>query len=142
MYYLKKALKRGVYGISIGVFINQIIFAIIALREGLQGTVEVNMMFNQFIISAILGFGLAAVSIVFDVDHWSSLKQTVVHFIIFSFIYFPIAIYAEWMPTGIIPRILFVIFYIIIYVIAWFSIKAYWKKKTMEINKKLELRNK
>ncbi|EDU37476.1 DUF3021 domain-containing protein [Clostridium sporogenes] len=50
------------------------------------------MMFNQFIISAILGFKLAASSIVFDMEPWSLLKQTIAHFIIFSFIYFSIAI--------------------------------------------------
>ncbi|MCR1975947.1 DUF3021 domain-containing protein [Clostridium sporogenes] len=52
----------------------------------------VSMMFNQFIISAILGFKLAASSIVFDMEPWSLLKQTIAHFIIFSFIYFSIAI--------------------------------------------------
>ncbi|WP_251859790.1 DUF3021 domain-containing protein [Clostridium sp. Marseille-Q2269] len=142
MHYLKKGLKRGLYGITIGVFINQIIFAIIALKEGLRGTVDVNMMFNQFIISVILGFGLAALSIVFDVEHWSSLKQTVAHFIIFSFIYFPIAIYGGWMPGRNIARLKFVAFYIIIYIVAWFILKAYWKRKAIEINKTLELRRK
>ncbi|MBE6076513.1 DUF3021 domain-containing protein [Clostridium sporogenes] len=29
-----------------------------------------------------------------------------------------------------------------IYIIAWFVFKAYWKRKTIEINKKLELRHK
>ncbi|EPY2306588.1 DUF3021 domain-containing protein [Clostridium sporogenes] len=127
---------------TVGVFINQVIFAIIALKERLQGSVEVSLMFNQFIISAILGFGLAASSIVFDVEPWSSLKQTIAHFIIFSFIYFSIAIYGGWMPKGNIARIKFVAFYIIIYIVAWFLWKAYLKRKAMEINKKLELRSK
>ena len=142
MNYLKKGLKRAVYGITVGVFINQVIFAIIALNKGLQGTVEVNMMFNQFIISSILGFGIGAVSIVFDIEHWSLLKQTIVHFIGYAFIYFPIAIYGEWMPKGNIARVKFGAFYVIIYIVAWFIWKAYLKRKTIEINKKLELRNK
>ncbi|WP_096044202.1 DUF3021 domain-containing protein [Clostridium sporogenes] len=130
------------YGITVGVFINQVIFAIIALKERLQGSVEISLMFNQFIISAILGFGLAASSIVFDVEPWSSLKQTIAHFIIFSFIYFYIAIYGGWMPKGNIARIKYIVFYVMIYIIAWFVLKAYWKRKTIEINKKLELRHK
>ncbi|MBD5640455.1 DUF3021 domain-containing protein [Clostridium botulinum] len=125
------------YGITVGVFINQVIFAIIALKEGLQGSVEVSLMFNQFIISAILGFGLAASSIVFDVEPWSSLKQTIAHFI-----YLPIAIYGGWIPKGNIARIKYIVFYVMIYIIAWFVLKAYWKRKTIEINKKLELRHK
>ncbi|HIG0360859.1 DUF3021 domain-containing protein [Clostridium sporogenes] len=142
MNYFKKGLKRAVYGITVGVFVNQLIFAIIALNKGLQGTVEVNMMFNLFIISAILGFGIGAVSIVFDIEYWSLLKQTVVHFIAYACIYFPIAIYGKWMPKRNIARIKFVAFYVIIYIVAWFLWKAYLKKKAMEINKKLELRSK
>lgn len=100
------------------------------------------MMFNQFIISAILGFKLAASSIVFDMEPWSLLKQTIAHFIIFSFIYFSIAICGRQIPKGNIARIKYIVLYVMIYIIAWFVFKAYWKRKTIEINKKLELRHK
>ncbi|WP_080490391.1 DUF3021 family protein [Clostridium sporogenes] len=70
------------------------------------------------------------------------IKQTIAHFIIFSFIYFPITIYGGWMPKGNIARIKYIVFYVMIYIIAWFILKACWKRKTIEINKNLELKHK
>lgn len=142
MKYFKEILKRGLAGMGIGVFINQSIFTILALIDGFEGTIEVKIMAQQFLISAIAGFYFAAISIVFNIDNWSLLKQTVTHFILLSIVYFPVSFFAGWMPKPIASKIAFVVIYIISYVIMWIVFKAYWKKKAMEINKELELRNK
>ncbi|MFD3155415.1 DUF3021 domain-containing protein [Haloimpatiens sp. FM7330] len=142
MKYLKLILKRGLLGMAFGVFINQTIFAIFACTMGLNGNLEVSMLFKQFIISAIAGFYFSASSVIFNVSNWSSLKQTVLHFIATSIVYFPVAIYAKWMPNASFGRIIFIITYITIYVIVWFSFKSYWTKKIKELNMSLERRNK
>nr|WP_236906983.1 DUF3021 domain-containing protein [Clostridium sporogenes] len=50
--------------------------------------------------------------------------------------------YGGWMPKGNIARIKYIVFYVMIYIIAWFILKACWKRKTIEINKNLELKHK
>ncbi|MBU5438037.1 DUF3021 domain-containing protein [Tissierella sp. MSJ-40] len=97
--------------------------------------------FFIFIVK-IAGFYFITISMVFNIDNWSLLKQTIVHFILMSVVYFPVSVYAGWIPVPTVAKIIFIIFYVLISIIVWLSFKAYWKKKAMEINKQLELRNK
>ncbi|WP_102399360.1 DUF3021 domain-containing protein [Haloimpatiens massiliensis] len=140
MSYVKKALLRGFYGITIGVFINQVIFVMMALRGSFPADVSVSIMVSQFVISSLLGFGIAACSVIFEVDNWSLLKQTVVHFILFSFIYFPAAVCGKWMPDNLNGKLIFILIYILIYVCYWFSFKYYWSRKARKINEEIKLR--
>lgn len=141
MNYSKEAIKRGVMGASIGVFINQAIFVCIAFKDGLSGNVSIQMMVNEFFISAILGFGIAAASIVFSIEKWSALRKTIVHFIIMSIFYFPASILGSWMPEDVVGKIGYVFIFILIYIICWFSYKIYWTRKLRELNYELKKRN-
>lgn len=141
MKYIREIMRRGFRGMAFGVFINQALFAIMTSFFGLEGSIEFNALAQQFIISALFGFYAIAISIVFEIDSWSLLRQTIVHFILLSVVYFPVAIYANWLPEYTVARIPFAVFYILVYIIVWFTFKAYWKKKAMEINVELELRN-
>ena len=138
MNYIKTFFKRGLFGILLGVFINQFVYLIMAMKYNIV-QVESSVIISQFIISSLTGFYCAGISIIFDVEEWSLLRQTITHSIA-MLPYFPISIYAGWMPTNSIGRIFFVINYILIYVIIWFSFKKYWEKKSREINEELRKR--
>lgn len=139
MSYLKKFLIRGLLGIIIGVFINQLVFFIMAIKgNALQ--IESNIVISQFIISSIIGFYCAGVSVIFDIEEWSLLRQTATHSIA-MLPYFPISIYAGWMPVTLIGRVMFILTYILFYIIIWFSIRNYWKNKAKELNKEFKKRN-
>jgi len=139
MNYVKTFLKRGLLGILLGVFINQVVYLIMAMQGNIV-QVESSMIISEFIISSLTGLYCAGISVIFDVEEWSLLRQTITHSIA-MLPYFPIAIYAGWMPMSLVGRMFFVLNYILVYVIIWFSFKKYWEKKSREINEELRKRH-
>ncbi len=139
MNYVKTFLKRGLLGILLGVFINQFVYLIMAMQGNIV-QVESSMIILEFIISSLTGLYCAGISVIFDVEEWSLLRQTITHSIA-MLPYFPIAIYAGWMPISLAGRVFFVLNYILVYVIIWFSFKKYWEKKSREINEELRKRH-
>lgn len=138
MFYIKEMIKRGFLGMFLGVFINQLIFVILILSGTIPEMINANYIVPQFFISIGIGFYLAAITIIFQVESWSILKQTVYHFIAMGIVYLPVAYLAGWMPPHIIGKISFIALYILIYVIIWLSFKAYWKKKIEVLNTEIE----
>lgn len=138
MNYFKEALKRGFMGISVGVSISAIIFCIMAFKLGINGSVEVRPIVNDFFISAVLGFFMAAPSVIFSVEGWSFLKKTIVHFIVLGSAFSIASILGNWMPEEIGAKVGYAVAFIMIYVFMWCFYKIYWKAKIKEINAKLE----
>lgn len=139
MSYAKKFIIRGLIGIPIGVFINQLVYLIMAINNDIV-SISSSVIITQFFVSVLCGFYLAGVSVVFDIEEWSMLRQTITHSIA-MLPYFPIAYYAGWMPKSDIGITLFIANYFVVYVIIWISFKKYWEKKAKEINLELKKRN-
>lgn len=139
MKYVKKFILRGLLGITIGVFLNQMGYLFMALQGG---TIEISsdIIISQFIISSLTGFYCAGSSAIFEVEEWSVLRQTITHFIALL-PYFPVAIYAGWIPSTSFGKIIFVANYIVVYLVIWFSFRAYWRKKAKELNEELKRHN-
>lgn len=135
MKYVEISLRRGLMGIPLGVFISQIIL-IILIMLGKIDSVTTSIIIEQFIVSSIVGFYFASISIIYEVDEWSLLKQTIIHAIA-NIPFFPIAIYAGWIENNLKSIIIYFIIYILIYMCIWMSITIYWRNKTKIINKKL-----
>ncbi|MEG0775815.1 DUF3021 domain-containing protein [Clostridium sp.] len=140
MRYMKQFILRGLFGITIGVFINQLIMLIMAMNGNIV-SIPSNIVITQFIISSLTGFYCAGVSVIFEIEEWSLLRQTITHSIA-MLPYFPVAVYAGWMPGTLIGRLIFIINYILVYVIIWASFKKYWEKKTKALNEELKKHNK
>ncbi|AEB76867.1 DUF3021 domain-containing protein [Clostridium botulinum] len=137
MIYIKNILKRGITGMVLGVFINQLIFIIGGIFNGFKGSIPFNIQCNQFLISCIVGFYCCGCSVIFSIEKWSKLKQTIIHLVVMSIVYFPFAYYANWMPKAISGKIIFIFTYIFIYILIWMIYRMYWNKRIKEINKKL-----
>ena len=98
---IKKALLRGFFGVPIGVFIMTLVELVISLTLGKVTTISPSHLGNasdltiytiQFILSCLMGFSFAISSTYFEVENWSIAKQTGLHFITISIVYFPAAI--------------------------------------------------
>lgn len=133
---IKKIIIRGLGGILIGVFISQIAYLIMALQSE---TVQLasDQIIQQFLFSMLVGFYTSAISVVFEVEQWSLMRQTITHAIL-MLPYFPIAYLAHWFPQPTYGKVLFVLEYILVYMIIWFSFRAYWKKRARELNQELQ----
>ena len=94
---IKKAIiKRAILGFIYGVFIGQTILIIESLfmRDGnfypvaaslvdLAGT-KIAAVIIQYFLTGIIGTTFAATTVIFEMDNWSLLRQTILHFIITS----------------------------------------------------------
>lgn len=145
MNYIKTALKRGLLGIPLGVFINQTIFILIIIFYNTLPAIA-NMtkhqIILQYVLSSILGFIYTACTVIFEIDEWSHLKQTIVHFIFTSIVFYFVAIWGGWLPKDIKSIILFSIIFLTIYIVTWLSFKIYWNNKIEDINNRLRNQDK
>ncbi len=109
----KKIILRGIFGIPIGLAINYLITIFISLiwANGyyspcvpelitIMGN-EINAVILQAVLSGVLGAGFAAGSVIWDIEHWSIVKQTGIYFIVISLIMMPAAYFAYWMEHSI-----------------------------------------
>ena len=134
--YIKKFIFRGLIGVAVGAVISEIVTMIYAF--GGMESIASSILIRNFTFSAIIGFYCTGISIVFDVDEWSLLRQTITHFILMT-PYFYVAHLAGWMPKVLWGRLLFVAGYLIIYIIIWTSFRNYWRKKAAELNQGLQI---
>lgn len=132
----KKIMVRGLGGICIGAFISQFIYLMVAISQTTI-TLTSDQVVKQFILCTIIGFYTSAISVVFEIEQWSLMRQTITHAVLIL-PYFPVAFYANWLPPSAIGIILYIIGYIVAYIMIWFSFRAYWKKKANEMNQELQ----
>lgn len=146
---LNKFIKRAVLGFMIGIFIGQTILIIESLFVGdgnyypfseyllaLMPT-KIAAVIMQYFITGIIGLTFASTTIIFEMDKWSILAQTALHFIITSIIMFFSGFFCGWFPHTAISTIIWFGVFIVVYIIIWISFMLYYRKKTKEINKAL-----
>ena len=98
---------------------------------------ELNAVILQSVLSILYGAAWAGASVIWEMENWSILKQTVVHLVICSIATFPIAYFTRWMshtPAGI--ALYFGIFFGV-YFIIWLYMYSTLKKRVKEINEGL-----
>jgi len=145
----KELIKRCLLGAPLGLAISTIITIAISLTvgDGLYYAVvpardmgsEINAVLLQAGLSMVYGAAWAGASVVWDAEHWSLLKMTLVHLIVTSVSTFPIAYFARWMPHSTTGILLYVGFFAAIYAAIWFSQYAGMKKRIKEMNEKLQV---
>jgi len=113
-----------------------IFYAVVPELVGDCGS-ELNAVILQSVLSILYGAAWAGASVIWEMENWSILKQTVVHLVICSIATFPIAYFTRWMshtPAGI--ALYFGIFFGV-YFIIWLYLYSTLKKRVKEINEGL-----
>lgn len=101
---------------------------------------EVSAMLVQTICSLIYGAIWALASLIWTIENWSLLKQTLVHLTVCSFGTLPIAYCLWWMPHSL-PGIGFYFsLFFLIYALIWFWQFATMKRKIRQLNQQLNTR--
>ncbi|PRR81249.1 DUF3021 domain-containing protein [Clostridium vincentii] len=147
---MKKALLRGILGIPIGVFISTTIALVISLFYGefsptslelIQETgSELNATIIQYGLSCLLGFVCSAASAIFEIDSWGMTRQTFTHFIILSLVFFPVSIFSKWVIFDFISIAKYFALWFFLYVVIWIAQYIFWKIKTKELNKRINIK--
>ena len=146
---INKIIKRAILGFIYGVFIGQTILILESLIIGdgnfySVSTYLVNHTSSriaavviQYLISGIIGLSFAATTVIFEMDRWSILAQTALHFVINSIVMYIAGFLCGWFPHTVGSTLIWFGIFIVVYFIFWLCFTMYYKKKTKEINKAL-----
>lgn len=146
---VKKIFKTGMLGFFIGVFIAVLIPIIISFIIGTgsyypvvsdfinQCGNEVTAAAIQYLLSGIMGFGIAAGSLIYTVERLGIFKQSAIHFAVLSLSMLPIAYICHWMEHSVLGIIKYFLIFVVIYIIIWIIEYFIWKRKIKKLNEKL-----
>lgn len=135
MNYFKESFRRGLIGILMGLFLSHTLFLIAALGQDTM-TVQSSMYISHYFIYGISGFYFAAISILFNIEEWSLLRQFITH-ICLTLPFLPIAHYIGIMPNNTLGRLSFIGFYLSGYIISFIIYMFHLKKQAKAINSAL-----
>jgi hypothetical protein len=146
----KELIKRCLLGAPLGLACSTIITIIISLflGDGLFHAVvpelaremgsEINAVILQAVLSMVYGAAWAGASVIWNAEHWSLLKTTLVHLLVTSLASFPIAYFARWMPHNAAGILIYVGIFVASYAGIWFTQYFGMKKRIKELNEKLQ----
>jgi hypothetical protein len=147
---IKKALvKRAVLGFIYGVFIGQTILIIESLfmRGGnfyavsnslleLAGS-KIAAVIIQYFLTGLIGTTFAATTVIFEMDSWSLLRQSITHFIITSIVMYVAGFLCGWFPHTLVSTLIWFGVFVVVYLIFWICFSLYYKNKVKKINEVL-----
>ncbi len=143
----KEIVFRSILGFPIGIAIGYLITIFISLiwANGyyspcvpeLISTMgnEINAVILQALLCGLLGSGFAASSVIWQIENWSIMKQTVIYFMIISVVMLPIAYFSYWMEHSITGFFSYFGIFALIFVFIWmiqFSIAKHNVRKMNE----------
>lgn len=146
----KEIIKRSFIGALLGLLICQIlsIFISFIINDGTYYAVvpdliticktETNAVIVQTICALLYGAVWGGISVIWEMDDWSILKQSVVHFLISSIVTFPVAYFTRWMHHSVMGVLSYFGIFAVIYVIIWISQYLSMKKKIQQLNEKVQ----
>ena len=146
----KKIILRCLIGAPIGLSISFIITLIISamINKGEfypvvpQFTIicgnELNAVIIQSLCSLLYGAAFAGASVIWEVESWSLLKQTVLHCIVISSSTLPIAYCMYWMPHNVLGIAIYIFIFFFFYFFIWFGQYFAMKKKIQAFNDKVK----
>lgn len=145
----KKIVLRGILGFPLGVAAGYLITIIISLiwangyyspcvpeLAAIMGS-EIKAVSLQALLSGILGTGFAAISVIWEIENWSIVKQTGIYFIISSLIMLPIAYFTHWMNHSLKGVLSYYGIFILIFVIIWIVQYIIARKNVKKMNETL-----
>ena len=146
----KKIIQRCLIGATIGLSISYIITVIISaiINNGkyyptvprIIGLCDnvINAVIVPTVCTSIYGAVFAGSSVIWEIDSWNLLKQTIVHCITISLTMFPIAYLMYWMPHNFIGIAVYIFIFLAIYFFIWFGQYFSMKKKIEAFNDKVK----
>ena len=145
----KKIFHRILIGFPIGISVGNLIMILISLRwangyyspcvPGLITAMgnEINAVMIQTFLCGLLGIGFSASSVIWEIEHWSIVKQTGIYFLIISVIMLPIAYFMYWMEHSVTGFVSYFGIFILIFAVMWIIQFITGKHNVKKINKKL-----
>lgn len=130
-----EVIKRSLSGLGFGSIYFFIILTVLNVRAI---DVPVSKLWVDMIGCLLIGLYFGISSLIFDIEPWSPLKQTVTHFILSLIVFFPVAIRFGWIPLKTAPLITGFVIFFLLYVLFWFGALLFYKKLRDAMNDSLK----
>ncbi|HEY4600715.1 MAG TPA: DUF3021 domain-containing protein [Cerasibacillus sp.] len=131
---INRILQKTTMGIAAGGLFTFIALTMIKFTH-IESTVDVIWLY--MFASLILGVYFGLSSFIFEIEAWSPLKQTIIHFLLTIGGFFLIAIPIGWIPLRFDTITVGIIIFSVIYMLNWTSFYFYYKKVADKMNKQL-----
>ena len=145
----KEVAKRAVLGFIYGVFIGQTILILESLMKfdgnfyyvasslvSLAGT-KLAAVIIQYFLTGIIGLTFASTTVIFEMDSWSLVRQTITHFVITSIVMYVAGFLCGWFPHTVASTLIWFGVFVVVYLIFWVCFSLYYKNKVKKINEAL-----
>ncbi len=146
----KKIILRSLVGVPIGVFISVIVAVFISYSIG-DGSFhyvsynlihdcgnEINAVFWQFIMVIFYGAIWGGASVVWEMEEWSILKQSMVHFLVTVLSTLIVAFTLNWFERNVTAFLIYLAIFFVIYIVIWLFWYFSMKSKINMLNDKLQ----
>lgn len=131
-------LNRVMIGIAYGGIVTFIALTVLMI---LQINPPISEIWLYTLSGFLIGIYFGVASFIFEIDTWSPLKKTVIHFSLSIVFYFIIALSVGWIPFTFGAIIISIFIFTGIYCIYWFGYQAHYKRIEADLNKNLQKRN-
>lgn len=142
---MKRIIQKTLLGIAWGFTILVLVQTVgILTNKDFFGASYASDYLKYVFCSAITGIGFTLPTIVYDSDKFSRGMQFLIHLGTGFIVYFPIALYAGWIPIayGFGAVATFILFTIAISLFIWFCFFLFYRSEAKKINKKIREKQK
>ncbi len=145
----KQIILRGIIGIPIGIVIGYLITIIISCVAGEGSYIscvptlieetgsEIGAVILQAVLCSVLGMVFGAISVIWEIEHWSIVKQTGIYFFISAMTILPIAYILHWMEHSVVGVLQYLGIFLGIFVFMWISMYLKYRSHINQLNAKL-----
>lgn len=146
----KKLFFRLLLGIPLGIALGYVISILISLGRGegayspcmpqLEAHVgsEIGAVVLQAALCGLIGAGFSAGSLIWEVERWSLVRQTITHFLLSSLIMLPIAYFTYWMEHSLWGFLRYFGIFAGIFAGIWLSQYLSIRRQVAKMNEKLQ----
>ena len=127
--------QRILSGIACGGIVT---FGALTILMIIDFTPDITLLWTYMLLSFVIGIYFALASLIFEIENWSPLKKTTIHFTLSVIVFYTVALPAGWVPLEPIAILLSVGIFIIVYIIFWASFSMYCKKVETSLNNSLK----
>lgn len=126
-----EAMRRSLIGLGFTAIFTFIILTGMTLQDV---QIPISTVWQNMLGSMVMGIYFGSASLIFDIEEWSPLKKTAIHFLISITVWLPLAIWMGWLPSEVITILIGIAIFIVVYLLFWSGAYLYFKRIENEMN--------
>ncbi|QHT46184.1 DUF3021 domain-containing protein [Halobacillus sp. ACCC02827] len=134
---MKTFLFRSFIGIFFGAFLSVLTtYAIFFFGD--VTVFQADPFIKNSLGSMFCGWFFSVTPLLFEIESWSLFRQTAVHFLIVTCLFFPLSAWVGWMPFTLTSLLFFIAVFLVLYGVIWLGFYLYFRHESRKLNQQLE----